>query len=93
MDRAEASTTKKNPMAVSRRRLIQSLALTAGCCEGAGPALSLDALRQVSAFQGTNLSDDRLRVLKPVLERRLADLRALRDFEIDDSVAPVHGSF
>jgi len=73
---------------------LQSLALTAGgssAAEGAEPAVTLDVLRNVSAAHGTNLSDDRLRVVKPVLERFLPQLRALRDFEIDDSVAPTQG--
>jgi hypothetical protein len=81
-------------MAVSRRRLLRSLALTAGCStvvEGAEPAISLDALRNVSAAHGTNLSDDRLRVVKAVLEQRLSQLQALRDFEVDDTVAPTRG--
>jgi hypothetical protein len=37
------------------------------------------------------LSDDRLRVIAPVLKNRLARLQALRDFEVDDSVAPTQG--
>ena len=81
-------------MTVSRRRLLQSLALTGGygtAAKGAEPAIALDVLRNVSAAHGTNLSDDRLRVVKPVLERRLPQLRALRDFEIDDTVAPTQG--
>ncbi len=81
-------------MPVSRRRLLQSLALTGGygtAAEGAEPAIALDVLRNVSAAHGTNLSDNRLRIVKPVLERRLPQLRALRDFEIDDSVAPTQG--
>ena len=81
-------------MTVSRRRLFQSLALTAGygtAAEGAEPAITLDVLRNVSAAHGTNLSDDRLRVVKPVLEHRLSQLRALRDFEVDDTVAPTQG--
>jgi len=51
----------------------------------------LDALRNVSAAHGINLSDDQLRVVKPVLEHRLPQLRALRDFEVDDAVAPTQG--
>jgi hypothetical protein len=81
-------------MTVSRRRLLQSLALTAGsstAAEGAEPTIALEALRNVSAAHGTNLSDDRLRVVKPVLERRLSQLQALRDLEIDDSIAPTQG--
>ena len=81
-------------MTVSRRRLFQSLALTAGCsaaAEGAEPAITLDVLRDVSAAHGTNLSDDRLRVVKPVLEHRLPQVRVLRDFEVDDTVEPTQG--
>jgi hypothetical protein len=81
-------------MTVSRRRLFQSLALTGGYsagAEGAETAIALDVLRHVSAAHGTNLSDDRLRVVKPVLEHRLPQLRALRDFEIDDNVPPTQG--
>jgi len=81
-------------MTVSRRRLLQSLALTGGgnsAVEGAEPAIALDVLRNVSAAHGTNLSDDRLRVVKPALERRLPPLQAFRDFEIDDTVAPTQG--
>ena len=81
-------------MAVSRRQLFQSLALTGGYSTAAGgaePAITLEVLRDVSAAHGTNLSDDRLRVVKPVLEHRLSQLRALRDFEVDDTVAPTQG--
>lgn len=81
-------------MAVSRRRLFQSLALAAGAGSGAAgaePTLTLDALRAVSAAHGTGLGDDRLRVVKPVLEHRLAQVRALRDFEFDEAVAPTQG--
>ncbi len=81
-------------MSVSRRRLFQSLALASGCgaaAEAAESTGALDALRNVSAAHGINLSDDRLRVLKPVLEQRAARLRALRDFELDDAVEPSRG--
>jgi hypothetical protein len=81
-------------MTVNRRRLFQSLALTAGFrtqVEGAETTITLDVLRNVSAVHGTNLSDDRLRVLKPVLEHSLPQLRAFRDFEVDDAIAPTQG--
>jgi hypothetical protein len=81
-------------MTVSRRRLFQSLALTAGygtAAKGAEVAITLDVLRDVSMVHGTNLSDDRLRVVKPVLEHSLPQLQALRDFEVDASVAPTQG--
>jgi hypothetical protein len=81
-------------MAFSRRRLFQYLALSGGCSaasEAAEPAIGLDVLRNVSAAHGTILSDDRLRVIKPVVEKRFSELRAIRDFEIADNVAPTAG--
>ncbi len=81
-------------MAVSRRRLLQSVALTSGCgvsAEAAESTTALDVLRNVSAAHGTNFTDDRLRILAPVLEGRRTQLQALRDFTIDDSVAPSQG--
>jgi hypothetical protein len=55
------------------------------------PSLSLEAIRNIAAAHGLNLSDERLRVLQPVLERRLPQLRSLRDIGIDDQVAPTQG--
>ena len=85
---------KGNLMTVSRRRLFQSLALAGGygtAAEGAEPAIALDVLRNVSAFHGTNLSDDRLRVVMPVLEHILPQWRALRDFKVGATIAPTQG--
>jgi hypothetical protein len=81
-------------MTVSRRRLFQSLALTGGFSaagEGPEPELTVEVLRNVSAVHGTNLSDERLQDVKPVLEHRLPQVRALRDFEVDDTIAPTQG--
>ena len=81
-------------MAVSRRQLVQSLALTGAygaVADGAEPAITLDVLRNVSAAHGTSLSDDRLRVVKPVLESRQRQLQALREFEVDDTIEPTQG--
>ena len=81
-------------MTISRRQLFQSLALAGGysaAAAGAEPTITLDALRNVSAAHGTNLSDERLRILKPVLEHRLPQVRAIRDFEVNDAVAPTQG--
>jgi hypothetical protein len=81
-------------MAVSRRQLVQSLALTGACnrlVEGAEPPITVEVLRNVSVAHGCNLSDDRLRVVAPVIKNRLARLQVLRDFEINDSVAPTQG--
>ena len=81
-------------MTVSRRRLFQSVVLAggfAGAVEGAEPSITLEVLRDVSVAHGTQLSEERLRVLKPVLERSLPQLRALRDFEFDDAEGPTQG--
>ena len=81
-------------MAFSRRRLLGYLAVTGGCTRASGapqPEAGLETLRNVAAAHGTPLSDDRLRVIKPVVEQRLSELRAIRDFEFDDSVAPTPG--
>ena len=81
-------------MPITRRRLVHSLALAGGyktTAEGAEPRITVDVLRDMSAVHGTNLSDDRLRVLAPVLKNRLTRIQALRDFEVDDSVTPTPG--
>jgi hypothetical protein len=81
-------------MAVSRRRLLKSMALAAGsgtAVEAAEPSSGIDAIRNVSAAHGTNLTDDRLRVVQPVLEQRLSQLQDLRAFEPDDAVEPTQG--
>jgi len=61
-------------MIVPRRRLLQALTLAA------------PALAQQQPLP--SLSEDRLKVLRPVLDRRAAQLKALRAFEVDDSVGP-----
>ncbi len=91
---AGSELTNVSVMNSSRRRLLQSLALAGGygtAAEGAEPAITIEVLRSASAVHGTNLSDDRLRAVKAIAERRLPQLRALRDFEFDDSVAPTQG--
>lgn len=82
----------------SRRRVMQSLALAGGAAieapaqpqppAAASAAPSMDALRAVAEAHGLRLSDERLRILQPVLARRTAQLRPLREFEIDDRVEP-----
>ena len=81
-------------MTISRRRLVQSLALTGasnGLVEGAQPPINVDVIRSASTANGTHLSDDRVSILAPVLNSCLTRLQALRDFEVDDGVAPTHG--
>lgn len=81
-------------MTIARRRLLQGLAV-AGSLEMAANAqpakLSLDVLRNVSMVHGSNLSDSRLQILMPALERRLRGLQALRSFEFDDAVGLTQG--
>lgn len=81
-------------MTVSRRRIFRSIALSGGACAvGQGQAVdaSSDAVRQVAVAHGVNLSDDRLRILKPVLVNRKLQLQTLRDIEVSDAVAPTQG--
>lgn len=80
-------------MRQSRRRVFQALAATAGVTAAAATAqeaADLAPLRHVADAHGVTLSDERLRVLQPVLERRKTSLQALRDFAIDESVPPTH---
>ena len=63
----------------------------AGVATGAEAAVSIEELRGASAVHGTGLSEERLRVTRPVLEQRMAKVKALRDFVLDDSVAPTQG--
>ena len=70
---------------VARRRLLQALALAAP----AKAQLSGDMLQGAATIHGSNLTPERLRVVKPVIERRLAgQLKTLRSFEIDDAIEP-----
>jgi hypothetical protein len=81
-------------MAVSRRRLFKTVALTTAFgppAKGADPVISLEVLRSVSIMNGTNLNDDRLRILKPVLEQRQGQLQGLRAFQPADTIAPTPG--
>jgi hypothetical protein len=77
-------------MGVSRRRLFGVLA-AGGTAAAQAPPIGPDIVRQLAAAQGLALSPERARVLQPILERRQAGLRALRDFAVDDRVEPAHG--
>jgi len=78
-----------------RRRLLQLLA-AAGIT---GPAaldvlaqarkpISVDILRNASAVNGEDLSDDRLKVVEAALQRNLDQFQIVRDLALDDSVEP-----
>lgn len=75
-------------MTLNRRRVLQSLGLGLMTSEAAGAPADL---RPVALAHGLQLSDDRLRILEPVLARRAVQVKAIRDFEIEDSVAPSDG--
>jgi hypothetical protein len=80
-------------MRVSRRRLLEVLALTGtgSAVKGAEAEVTVENLRGMSAVQGTQLSEERLRILKPVVERRIRQLQPLRDFAFDDAIEPAQG--
>lgn len=69
-------------MQVSRRRIFQAAALAGG---SALPAAGQQLAPPIP------LSEDRLRALAPVLAQRRAQLQSLRDFVIEDRVAPTQG--
>ncbi len=86
---------KRNLMTLNRRRLFQYAALTGGystAAKGAEPAITLAILRDVSTLHGANLTDDRLRVLRPVLGQVLSRWRELRAFEVPPTTAPTQGT-
>lgn len=70
-------------MTIGRRRALKTL--------GIGGALAPATHAQDPAapcLPARDLPAERLRTIQPALERRRTQLRALRDFEIDDSVSP-----
>ncbi|MCX6598090.1 MAG: hypothetical protein NTV70_17175 [Acidobacteria bacterium] len=81
-------------MKVDRRLFVGSLMLSggSGVASPQQPAApDLESLRVVSAAHGVRLTDERLLVLKPVLESRQGQLRVLRDLTVGDEVAPTAG--
>jgi hypothetical protein len=85
---------RENSMNASRRRLLGALAFASGCRRAPNSQeskITVDVLRDTASVHGKNLSDNRLQIIKPALERRLSGLQALRDFEIDDAVGPTPG--
>ncbi|MEP7365131.1 MAG: hypothetical protein ABI972_17900 [Acidobacteriota bacterium] len=66
-------------MPIPRRRLLQTIATAA--------ALSPPAPAQTPS----SLSAERVARLEPILKIRRTQLQALRDFEIDDLIAPIRG--
>ena len=78
----------------SRRRLLQALTVaaaqtTVACRQTSDEArLSVEALRGASVMHGRSLSDERLEVIRPELERQLTQLEAVRNFDLEESVEP-----
>jgi hypothetical protein len=94
MQQSLDSMSLNNMMSVNRRRLFQSLALASQyhpVLGGAELASNVDILRCVSAAHGSNLSEDRLRIVEPVIKQRAARVQALRNFEVEESVGLTQG--
>lgn len=97
MPRELTSMTSANPQMprTSRRRLLQGLGLTAAhqtlSCGGADQPeqFAVEALRAAAMLQGNPLDDDRLQIIRPIVERNLAQIEAVRAFEFDDLTEPI----
>ena len=83
-----------NAVFFSRRRLLQTLSLVAAqntvACRQPDQErnFSIEVLRNVSTMHGSRLTDERLEAIRPVLERQLSQLDAVRRFELDERVEP-----
>jgi hypothetical protein len=81
-------------MTLNRRRLFRYAALTGGysvAADAAEPAITVAILRDVATFHGANLTEERLKVVRPVLEHVLSSWQALRAFEVPATTAPTPG--
>ena len=83
-----------NVVFFSRRRLLQTLSLVAAqgtvACRQTDQErrFSIEVLRNVSTMHGSRLTDERLEVIKPALERQFSRLEAVRRFELDERIEP-----
>ena len=88
-------TSNPQQLPPSRRRLLQALGLTAahqtlGCGETGEPGqVSLETLRAASMLQASSLAGDRLATIRPMVERNLVQIEAVRQFEFDDQTEPI----
>jgi hypothetical protein len=88
------TTHDLTPTAPSRRRLLQTLALLAGqstlACNQAAPQhkFSIEILHGVSRVNGTRLADDRLETIQSNVEQNLAEIKAIRQFDLDERTEP-----
>jgi hypothetical protein len=77
---------------LTRRRTLRALTLGAAggaACRKSEPAgLSIEALHNVSKVHGSQLTDERLEEIRPLIEQQLARVEALRGFDLDESVEP-----
>ncbi len=81
-------------MSIRRRRVLQGLALASAfqrAMHSEGPEISHEVLKDVSRFHGMALSDTRLNIIRPALERRLSEIQALRDLELDETIGLTQG--
>ena len=81
-------------MKIARRRLLQAVALAGvpdTTLDAQDAAVTVEALRGASLLNGKRVPDNRLEVVKPLIERRQDQLEALRKFEVDDLVGPTQG--
>lgn len=79
----------------SRRRMLQALSLAAahgaaGCGQErageSGP--SIEELRGIASAHGVALTDERLERIRPAVAEQLAQLEAIRAFDLDETVEP-----
>jgi hypothetical protein len=87
--------TTNNPTDPTRRRLLQALALltaqsTLSCNNQTNPQhkFSIEILHGVSRVNGTHLADDRLETIQTKVEQNLAEIKAIRHFDLDERTEP-----
>jgi len=77
-------------MPTTRRRMLPAMGLAAiAPAQMQESSLTPQALHGAAQLRGEPLAADRLRVLQPVLDRRRAQLKPLRDFVVGDAISPI----
>ena len=88
------TTHDLTPTTPSRRRLLQALALVAAqntlaCSQPEQQhKFSIEILHGVSRVNGTRLADDRLETIQSNVEQNLAEIKAIRRFDLDERTEP-----
>ncbi len=87
--------TTHNPASTdpSRRRLLQAIALAAAqstlaCSQSEPHKYSIEVLRGASRIHGTGLTNERLEAIQTKVEDSLAEIKAIRRFDLDERVEP-----